>query len=156
MVVAKCLSEFAALGTSFVAEKVGLALTSLGRFLAPHVHQQGSKLLSHTLGMENQKAEETITKTLKIAVGTANAVSMIYCGLESSVGILGKNLAENTVKVVKHTYGESSAAVTSNTFDTVGNLYNVRRFNIITPLGLVKATARNAAKDFLQLQREKN
>lgn len=133
-----------------MAEKVGLAMTSLGRFLAPHVHQQGSKLLSHTLGMENHKAEEAITKTLKVAVETANAASTIYYGLESSVGILGRNLAENTVKVVKHTYGESSAAVTSNTLDTVGNLYNVRRLNIITPLGLVKATARNAGRDFMQ------
>lgn len=92
-----------------------------------------------------------MTETLKIASGTADAISTIYSGLESSAGILGKNLAENTVKVVKYKYGEPMGAVTSNTFDTVGNLYNVNRnFNLMTPKGLVKSTAKNAGKGILQ------
>lgn len=145
------MTGYAAQGTSFVAEKVGSAMTSFGRYLAPHVQRQGSKLLSYAVGMENHKAEEAMTETLKIACGTADAISTIYNGLESSASILGKNLAENTVKVVKYKYGESSAAVTSNTFDTVGNLYNVNRnFNIITPKGLVKSTAKNTGRGILQ------
>lgn len=126
-------------------------MTSFGRFLAPHVQRQGSKLLSYTVGMDNQKAEETMTETLKIASGTADAISTIYSGLESSAGILGQNLANNTVKIVEHKYGEPMGAVTSNTFDTVGNLYNVNRnFRIMTPKGLVKSTAKNAGKGILQ------
>lgn len=124
---------------------------SFGKFLAPHVQKQGSKLLSYTVGMENQKAEEAMTETLKIASGTADAISTIYGGLESSAGILGRNLADNTVKIVEHKYGEPYGAVTSNTFDTVGNLYNVNRnFNIMTPKGLVKSTAKSAGKGILQ------
>lgn len=126
-------------------------MSSFGRYLAPHVQRQGSRLLSYAAGMENHAAEEAMTETLKIASGTADAISTIYSGLESSAGILGKNLAENTVKVVKYKYGEPMGAVTSNTFDTVGNLYNVNRnFNIMTPKGLVKSTAKNAGKGFLQ------
>lgn len=42
--VAKSLSGYAAQGTSFLAEKVGGAMTSFGKFLAPHVQQQGELL----------------------------------------------------------------------------------------------------------------
>lgn len=151
VVVAKSLTGYAAQGTSFVAEKVGGAMTSFGKFLAPHVQKQGSKLLSYAVGMESQKAEETMTETLKIASGTADAISTIYGGLEGSARILGKNLADNTVKIVEHKYGEPMGSVTSNTFDTVGNLYNVNRnFNIMTPKGLVKSTAKSAGKGILQ------
>lgn len=125
-------------------------MTRFGIFLAPHVQRQGSKLLSYAVGMDNQKAEETMTETLKIASGTADAISTIYSGLESSAGILGKNLADNTVKIVEHKYGEPMGAVGRNTFDTVGNLYNVNRnFNIITPKGLVKSTAKSAGRGIL-------
>lgn len=126
-------------------------MTSFGKFLAPHVQKQGSKLLSYAVGMESQRAEETMTETLKIASGTADAISTIYIGLETSAGILGKNLAHNTVKIVEHKYGEPMGAVTSNGLDTVGNLYNVNRnFNIMTPKGLVKSTAKSAGKGILQ------
>lgn len=39
--VAKSLTGYAAQGTSFLAEKVGNAMSNFGRFLAPHVQQQG-------------------------------------------------------------------------------------------------------------------
>lgn len=145
------MSGYAAQGTGFVAEKVGSAMTSFGKFLAPHVQKQGSKLLSYAVGMESAKAEETMTETLKIASGAADGISTIYNGLESSAGILGRNLANNTVLVVEHKYGEATGLVTSHGFDTVGNLYNVNRnFNIMTPKGLVKSTAKSAGKGILQ------
>jgi Senescence-associated protein len=151
VVVAKSLTGYAAQGTSFVAGKVGTAMTSFGKFLAPHVQKQGSKLLSYASGMESERAEETMTETLKIVSGAADGISTIYGGLETSAGILGRNLADNTVKIVGHKYGEPIAGVTSNTFDTVGNLYNVNRnFNIMTPKGLVKSTAKSAGKGILQ------
>lgn len=134
-----------------MAEKVGTAMTSFGKFLAPHVQKQGSKLLSYASGMESERAEMTMTETLKIASGTADAISTIYSGLESSAGILGKGIANNTVKIVEHKYGEPMGAVTSSTFDTVGNLYNVNKnFKIMTPKGLVKSTAKSAGKGILQ------
>ena len=151
VVAAKSLTGYAAQGTSFVAEKVGSAMTNFGKFLAPHVQKQGSKLLSYAAGMENQKAEETMVETLKIVSGAADGISTIYDGLQNSAGILGRNLADNTVKIVEHKYGEPIAGVSRNTFDTVGNLYNAHRnFNIMTPKGLVKSTAKSAGRGILQ------
>lgn len=141
----KSVSGYAAQGTSFLASKVGDAMSSFGSFLAPHVHNQGSRLLTYTTGMEEGKARDTMTETLKIASGAADGISTIYGGLESSAGILGKSIASSTVKVVEHKYGEPSAELATQTFDTVGNLYNLKRnFNIITPKGLVKSTAKGA------------
>lgn len=141
----KTVSSYAAQGTSFLAGKVGDAMSSFGGFIAPHVHHQGSKLLTYTTGMESEKARDTMTETLKIASGAADGISTIYNGLESSAGILGKSLASSTVKVVEHKYGEPSAELATQTLDTVGNLYNLKRnFNIITPKGLVKSTAKGA------------
>ncbi|CAO1410177.1 unnamed protein product [Diamesa tonsa] len=148
--VAKSLTGYAAKGTSFVAEKVGGATMALGRFLAPHVQQQGSKLLTYTFGIENTKAQEHMTDGLKIASGAVEGFSTIYSGLESSAGILGRNLSGNTVKVVEHKYGSSAGLMASDTLDTVGNLINVNRnFSYMTPRGLVKSTAKNTGKGIL-------
>lgn len=120
------------------------------------MQKQGSKLLTYAVGMDNEKAAETMTETLKIASGTADAISTIYGGLESSASILGRNLADNTVKIVGHKYGEPMGQVSSNAFDTVGNLYNVNRnFNIMTPKGLVKSTAKSTGKGILQSEEYK-
>lgn len=149
--VAKSVSGYAAQGTSYLAGKVGGAMTSFGQYLAPHVQKQGSKLLTYASGMENEKAEQTMTETLKIASGAAEAISTIYNGLETSAGLLGSSIANNTVKVVEHKYGEPSAEIASSTFDTVGNLYSVKKnFNIMTPKGLVKSTAKSTGKGILQ------
>lgn len=148
--VAKSLSGYAATGTTFLAEKVGCAMTSFGKFLAPHVQQQGAKLLTYTVGMENERAHATMVESLKIASGAAEAISTIYSGLETSASILGRNLADNSVKLVRHKYGESYGEVSEKGFDTVGNLISVNRsFNILTPKGLVKSTAKSAGKGIL-------
>lgn len=150
--VAKSLSGYAAQGTSFVAEKVGGAMTCFGKFLAPHVQRQGSRLLN-VAGMESSLAEETMIETLKIASGASDAISTIYSGLESSAGILGRNIADNTVKVVSHKYGEPMGQLSKSSFDTVGNLINVNRnFNIITPKGLIKSSAKGAGRGILQAE----
>lgn len=102
--------------------------------------------------MEQAQAECTMTESLKIASGAAEAISTIYSGLETSASILGRNLADNSVKIVRHKYGESYGEVSEKGFDTVGNLIAVNRsFNILTPKGLVKSTAKSAGKGILAL-----
>lgn len=151
VIVAKSLTGYAAQGTSFLAEKVGSAMTSFGKFLAPHVQRQGSKLLTYTTGIDEERAETTMIETLKIASGTAEAISTIYSGLETSANILGRNIAENSVKVVRHKYGESYGNTADSTFDTVGNLIAVNKsFNILTPKGFMKSTAKSAGKGILK------
>lgn len=101
--------------------------------------------------MESETAEITMKETLKIASGTSEAISTLYSGLETSANILGRNLADNSVKIVRHKYGESYGEVSEKGFDTVGNLIAVKNsFNILTPKGLVKSTAKKAGKGILE------
>lgn len=55
--IAKTATGLAASATGFVAGKVGAATIALGRFLAPHVHAQGTRLLTHTIGVNQDEAE---------------------------------------------------------------------------------------------------
>lgn len=58
--MAKSATNVAVNVTGYIAGKVGSATMALGRFLAPHVQCQGSKLLSKTTGMTADKAAETV------------------------------------------------------------------------------------------------
>lgn len=58
--VAKSATGVAANLTGYVAGKVTSATMALGRFLAPHVQQHGSKLLAHTMGYSQEEANETV------------------------------------------------------------------------------------------------
>lgn len=58
--IAKTATGVAVGITSFVAAKVGSATLALGQFLAPHVHAQGSKLLSKSLGYSQDEAKDKV------------------------------------------------------------------------------------------------
>lgn len=58
--VAKNVTTAAVGVTGYVAGKIGSATMALGRFLAPHVQTQGSKLLSHTMGFSQEEAAEKV------------------------------------------------------------------------------------------------
>lgn len=83
----------------------------LGKFILHVIIHLGAKILTYTVGMEPANAECAMTESLKIASGTAEAISTIYSGLETSASILGRNLADNSVKIVRHKYGESYGEV---------------------------------------------
>lgn len=58
--IAKSATTAAASFTGYVAGKVGTATMALGRFLAPHIQRQGSKLLSSAAGYSPEEANETV------------------------------------------------------------------------------------------------
>lgn len=62
--IAKCATSKAVSITGFVAGKVGSATLALGRFLAPHVHTQGSKLLSSAMGISSDEASNKVNEIL--------------------------------------------------------------------------------------------
>lgn len=71
----------------------------------------------------------------------------IYSGLEQSATILGKNLSENSVKIIEHRYGPSAGCVAADTLDTVGNVINLsQNVNYMTPKGLAKKTFKGTGK----------
>lgn len=58
--IAKSATTVAASFTGYVAGKVGSATMALGKFLAPHIQRQGSKLLTSAAGYSQEEANETV------------------------------------------------------------------------------------------------
>lgn len=84
---------------------------------------------------------------LTVAAGAVEGFGTVYTGLENSAAILGKNLSENSVKVIQHKYGPSAGNVAAETFDTVGNMINLsRNVGYITPKGLAKKTVKGTGQ----------
>lgn len=84
---------------------------------------------------------------LTVAAGAVEGFGTVYTGLEQSAGILGRNLSDNSVKIIEHKYGTQAGTLANDTFDTVGNMINLsRNMSIITPKGLAKKTVKGAGK----------
>lgn len=58
--IAKSVTGLAVGVTGYVAGKVGSATMAMGKFLAPHVHAQGSKLLSNSMGYSTDEAQDKV------------------------------------------------------------------------------------------------
>ncbi|XP_026466647.1 protein spartin isoform X2 [Ctenocephalides felis] len=95
--------------TGFVADKVSLATVALGRFLAPHIQKQGTKVLQSGFNLSEEDAKSKMGGILTMASGAVEGFATVYSGLEQSASILGENFKNNTVKVVEHKYGPKVA-----------------------------------------------
>ncbi|XP_050422772.1 protein spartin isoform X2 [Adelges cooleyi] len=100
--VAKNVTSKAANVTCFVADKVGLASCALGKFLAPHVHKGGTKILTGVSGMNSDVASRQMSNALDIAAGAIEGLGIVYDGLEQSGIMLGTSIRDNTVLIVRH------------------------------------------------------
>lgn len=84
---------------------------------------------------------------LTVAAGAVEGFGTVYNGLEKSAGILGRNLSDNSVKIIGHKYGEHAGNLANDTFDTVGNMINLsQNMSLITPKGLAKKTVKGTGK----------
>ncbi|EDX11635.1 GD19745 [Drosophila simulans] len=137
--VAQKVTHAASGVTGWIAGKVGTASMAVGRYLAPHIHDQGSNLLHNGFGYNTIEANITMEGAMTIAAGAVEGVSTVFDGLETSAKILGSSLSENSVKIIEHKYGQQSGNLASGTFDTVGNVFVVsQNVNYITPKGIAK------------------
>ncbi|XP_017046079.1 LOW QUALITY PROTEIN: protein spartin [Drosophila ficusphila] len=137
--VAQKVTHAAAGMTGWIAGKVGTASVAVGRCLAPHIQEQGSKLLQKGFGYDSSEANSTMEGALTIAAGAVEGVSTVFDGLETSAKILGTSLSHNSVKIIEHKYGQPAGNLASGTFDTVGNVFVVsQNVNYITPKGIAK------------------
>nr|AAO74698.1 HL01040p [Drosophila melanogaster] len=137
--VAQKVTHAAAGMTGWIAGKVGTASMAVGRYLAPHIQEQGSKLLQKGFGYDTSEANSTMEGAMTIAAGAVEGVSTVFDGLETSAKILGSSLSENSVKIIEHKYGQQTGNLASGTFDTVGNVFVVsQNVNYITPKGIAK------------------
>lgn len=74
----------------------------VGKFLAPHVHKGGTKILTGITNMDKEKASRQMTNVLDIAAGTIEGLGIVYDGLEKSGIMLGNSISNNTVLIVRH------------------------------------------------------
>lgn len=88
----------------FAASRIGFATQALGRFLAPHIQTQGTKLLTSGFKYSEEEASSRMSGILTVAAGAVEGFATVYDGLEQSASILGQSLSDNTVKVVQHKY----------------------------------------------------
>ncbi|GLV43973.1 spartin [Carabus blaptoides fortunei] len=149
--IAQDVTYTAANVTGFVANKVGLATMALGRYLAPHIQKQGTRLLTTGFKMSEHEASDKMNGVLTVAAGAVEGFATVYKGLESSASILGNNLTNNTVKIVEHKYGRPSGVLAGNTLYTVGNVWSVsQNITYITPKGLAKHAVKNTGKAIVE------
>jgi hypothetical protein len=84
------------------ATKVGNATLALGRYLAPHVQTQGTKLITSVSGLSEAEASSRVEGALEVTSGAVQGFSTVYGALENSAKILATSLADNTVQIVEH------------------------------------------------------
>lgn len=142
--LAKTATNKAATATGFVADKVGLATSRLGQYLAPHVQKQGTKLLSSGFNLSEAEASSKVSGVLTVAAGAVEGFATVYRGLETSAGILGQNLKNNSVKIVKHKYGPAAGEISNETLETVGNVITIgHNAHVLRPRKIFKNIAKS-------------
>lgn len=142
--LAQTATNKAATATGFVADKVGLATARLGQYLAPHVQKQGTKLLSSGFNLSEAEASSKVSGVLTVAAGAVEGFATVYRGLETSAGILGQNLKNNSVKIVQHKYGSAAGELSNETFDTVGNIITIgHNAHVLKPRKIFKNIAKS-------------
>ncbi|KAB0804387.1 hypothetical protein PPYR_01357 [Photinus pyralis] len=137
--------------TGYVAEKVGTATQALGRYLAPHIQKQGTRLLTSSFNMPEAEASSKLNGLFTVAAGAVEGFSSVYHGLEASASILGNSLSNNTVSVVQHKYGDTAGHLAGNTFNTVGNVISLgHNTKFFTPKGIAKIAAKETGKAVIE------
>ncbi|GJQ73078.1 hypothetical protein Trydic_g1708 [Trypoxylus dichotomus] len=133
--------------TEYLADKIGIATSKLGQFLAPHIQKQGTRLLQSGLNYSEEEASSKLKGVLTIAAGAIEGFSTVYYGLEKSASILGNNLRNNTVKIVQHKYGSPAGEATMDALNTVGNVVVISHTaGALKPKGLIKKAAKDTGK----------
>ena len=140
---ARWVSNNTVKASGYLVSKAGTASVALGRFLAPHLKYHSAKALSHIIEQSDEKNHKQLDIASELAGGTLTALSTVYSALESSSRILATNVANNTVQIVSHKYGNELGGATENALTAAGNTY-LTAYNA-TALG-PKALAKRAVK----------
>jgi len=144
---ARWVSSGACKVSGWMVSKVGLATMALGRLVAPHIERGATRALTSLTSKSSNEASSQLAIAGEIAGGTVAAVSTMYLALENSSKILARNIANSTVKIVSHKYGQDMAAVTDAALATAGNSY-LTFYNAaaLGPKGIAKRAVKDTAK----------
>uniref|UniRef100_A0A0B6ZI36 Senescence domain-containing protein n=1 Tax=Arion vulgaris TaxID=1028688 RepID=A0A0B6ZI36_9EUPU len=130
--------------TGYIVNKLGALTVAVAKELAPHVKKQGMKILPQSMKSENSQGKSTVDGVVEVAGSGLKGFGTVYMSLETAAKTLGKCLANETVKVVTHKYGEEAGCLTENTMYTAGNVFMTA--HNANNLG-IKAIAKRAARE---------
>jgi len=130
--------------SGYVANRVGKLTKSLADYLA-------SKGPSRTKSGKGDGSDGLVGSIVDAARGGLIAYGTVYSNLETNAKVLGKQLKDNSVKVVQHKYGTEAAGVASEAMTAAGNgamtYMNIQSLGV---KGLVKDTAKQTGKNVLK------
>jgi len=130
--------------SGYVANRVGKLTKSMAGYLASKVEKPMSGVVSASGG---DKKQGTMAHVIDAARGSLIAYGTVYNGLESSAKVLGKNMKENSVKVVSHKYGGEAGNVFGDACTAAGNAaMTYMNIQSLGAKGLVKKTAKETGK----------
>jgi len=130
--------------SGYVANRVGKLTKSMAGYLAAKAEKPISGVVSTTGG---DKKQGTMAYLVDAARGGLIAYGTVYTGLESSAKVLGKNIKDNSVKVVSHKYGGDAGHVFGDACTAAGNAaMTYMNLQSLGVKGLVKKTAKETGK----------
>lgn len=130
--------------SGYVANRVGKLTKSMAGYLAAKAEKPISGVVSTTGG---DKKQGTMAYLIDAARGGLIAYGTVYTGLESSAKVLGKNIKDNSVKVVSHKYGGDAGHVLGDACTAAGNAaMTYMNLQSLGVKGLVKKTAKETGK----------
>jgi len=131
--------------SGYVANRVGKLTKSMAGYLAAKAEKPISGVVSTTKG--GDKKQGTMAYLIDAARGGLIAYGTVYTGLESSAKVLGKNIKDNSVKVVSHKYGGDAGHVFGDACTAAGNAaMTYMNLQSLGVKGLVKKTAKETGK----------
>merc|ERR1712013_614919 len=131
-------------GSISAANRVGKLTKSMAGYLASKAEKPISGVVSTTGG---DKKQGTMAYLVDAARGGLIAYGTVYTGLESSAKVLGKNIKDNSVKVVSHKYGGDAGHVFGDACTAAGNAaMTYMNLQSLGVKGLVKKTAKETGK----------
>lgn len=144
------ITDKTAKSSGYVATKASNVTANVGKYLAPRIQEGSIKVLGHFTEQNDQKSKKQIAIASELGGGCVSALSVIYRSLENSRLILANSIADNTVDLVQHKYGQEVGKVTKYTFDTVGNAYTaVNNATLLGPKSLAKRAVKDTGKKFV-------
>merc|ERR1712079_365138 len=130
--------------SGFVADRVGTLTKSLASYLA-------NKATTSSSSVGDKKKSGAMAYLADAARGGLIGYGTVYNGLETSAKVLGKNVKQNSVKVVSHKYGGEAGSVFGEACTAAGNAamtyMNVQSLGV---KGLVKKTAKQTGKNVVK------
>merc|ERR1712212_1453888 len=130
--------------SGYVANRVGKLTKSMAGYLAAKAKKPISGVVSTTGG---DKKQGTMAYLIDAARGGLIAYGTVYTGLESSAKVLGKNIKDNSVKVVSHKYGGDAGHAFGDACTAAGNAaMTYMNLQSLGVKGLVKKTAKETGK----------